>query len=203
MTIRVPHSAFVLLAGLLLLSVNAVAFADWRAVISPFDAGRLARLEAARTLALHEAETRGGHGDLHAVMAVARAVPHAVPADVLDGSWRCRQIKLGGMTGYYVFDWFPCRIARAGGGFTFEKDGTQRMRGALYPDGGRWIYLGAQSARGEPWHRYSGNAPSMGPHENLDDQVGALVGIGDDRLRLDLPEPATKESDFDMIELRR
>lgn len=203
MTIRVPHKAAISLAGLLLLSVNAVAFADWRAVISPFDAGRLARLEAARTLALHEAETRGGHGDLHAVMAVAHAAPHAVPADALAGSWRCRQIKLGGMTGYYVFDWFPCRIARAGDGFTFEKNGTQRMTGALYSDDGRWIYLGAQSARGEPWHHYSGNTPSAGPDENLDDQVGALVGIGDNRLRLDLPEPTTKESDFDMVELVR
>ena len=112
-------------------------------------------------------------------------------------------MKLGGMTDYAVFSWFPCRISRVNGGIWFEKEGTQRMAGYLYPENGVFVYLGAQSARGEPWHRYSGNAASVGAPVNPDDQVGVLVGIGANRLRIDLPAPATQESDFDAIELER
>ena len=78
------------------------------------------------------------------------------------------------------------------------------MAGYLYPEqGGLWVYLGAQSAKGEPLHRYSGRLASVGAEVTPDDQVGALVGIGNNRLRIDLPTPATQESDFDAIELMR
>ena len=46
-------------------------------------------------------------------------------------------------------------------------------------------------------------AASAGSEINPDDQVGVLVGIGNDHLRLDLPSPGTQESDFDTIELVR
>jgi hypothetical protein len=201
MTIRVPHKP--ILTALALLALTATAQADWREQISPGDVNRLAHLNEARRDALAQARHRGGVGDAGAIGRVFDPAPRSVPEPVLTGNWRCRQIKLGGMTGYYVFDWFNCRIARADGRLWFEKNGTQKMAGFLYPQEGMWVYLGAQSAKGEPLHRYSGHAASAGDDINPDDQVGVLVGIGDNHLRLDLPSPATQESDFDAIELVR
>jgi hypothetical protein len=202
MTITVFHKSVFALAALLALSGSASA--GWRDQITNYDADRLTNLENSRAEALQQAQSRGGSGDFRAIQETFGSDAHGVPEQSLYGNWRCRQMKLGGMTGYAVFNWFPCRISRVGGGIWFEKDGTQRMAGYLYPeDGGLWVYLGAQSARGEPWHRYSGRYASLGAEVTPDDQVGALVGIGRNALRIDLPEPATQESDFDSIELVR
>jgi hypothetical protein len=189
---------------LVLCALLAPAFAAWRDQVTDYDSGRLAHLEDARLAALHEAETRRGTGDFRILRETVTAESRSVPERALMGRWRCRQMKLGGMTGYEVYSWFPCTISRVNGGIWFEKQGTQRMAGYLYPDDkGLWVYLGAQSAKGEPFHRYSGQAAFAGEDVALDDQVGALVGIGNNRLRIDLPSPATRESDFDVIELTR
>ncbi len=201
MTKRVPHK--VIFAGLALLALTGVARADWRDQVSPQDVERLAHLNDAREDALDQARHRGGHGDARAIDGVFDPAPRSIPEQALAGAWHCRQIKLGGMTGYYVFDWFTCRITHVNGGLWFEKAGTQRMAGYLHPQEGMWVYLGAQSAKGEPIHRYSGRAASAGEDFNPDDQVGVLVGIGNNHLRLDLPSPGTQESDFDAIELVR
>jgi len=203
---RVPHRF--IFAGLALLALSSPGFinsawADWRDQVSPQDVEKLAHLNDARKDALGQARHRGGQGDVRAIGAVFDPAPRAIPEQTLSGTWRCRQIKLGGMTGYYVFDWFKCHISHVNGGLWFEKDGTQRMAGYLHPQEGMWVYLGAQSTKGEPIHRYSGRAASAGEDVNPDDQVGVLVGIGNNHLRLDLPSPGTQESDFDAIELVR
>ena len=206
MTIRAPHKLIFAGAAFLTLAAPGLidsAWADWRDQVSPQDVEKLAHLNDAREDALDQARHRGGRGDVRAIRAVFDPAPHAVPEQSLSGTWRCRQIKLGGMTGYYVFDWFKCRISRVNGGLWFEKSGTQRMARYLHSQEGMWIYLGAQSAKGEPIHRYSGHAVSAGEEINPDDQVGVLVGIGNNHLRLDLPTPGTQESDFDAIELIR
>jgi hypothetical protein len=202
MTKTVPHS--LALALVALIALTGPGSADWRDQITNYDAGRLTSLEAARGDAVREAETRGGTGDYRAIRETFQAEARGVPEQALYGSWRCRQMKLGGMTGYAVFGWFPCTISKRNGEVWFQKEGTQRMAGYLYPEqGGLWVYLGAQSAKGEPMHRYSGRSPALGAEVTPDDQVGALVGIGNNRLRIDLPTPATQESDFDAIELVR
>ena len=121
------------------------------------------------------------------------------------GNWRCREMKLGGISPYMVYkDWFRCSIRAVHGGLMFRKlTGTQRTSGFLYPQDGAWIYLGASSAKNEPWHRYSGRFASLGADTTPDDQVGALVGIGRNMLRIDLPEPSTLESEYDAIQLVR
>ena len=206
MTKRVPPRLIFASVALVALTgagfVNS-AWADWRDQISPQDVEKLAHLNDAREDALSQARHRGGHGDVRAIRTVFDPAPHAVPEQNLSGTWRCRQIKLGGMTGYYVFDWFRCRITHVNGGLWFEKSGTQHMAGYLHPQEGMWVYLGAQSAKGEPIHRYSSRAASVGEEINPDDQVGVLVGIGNNHLRFDLPAPATQESDFDAVELIR
>jgi Domain of unknown function (DUF4893) len=201
MTKRVPHKLAI--AALAVVTLTGTAKADWHDQITRYDVHRLDHLEQSRAQALKEAQRRGGTGDIRAVQRLFAPEPRSVPERVLAGTWRCRQVKLGGMTGYYVFDWFRCRITRVNGQLWFEKAGTQRMAGYLYPQQGMWIYLGAQSARGEPIHRYSGQAASVGGRVDPDDQAGVLVGIGNNHLRLDLPQPATQESDFDAIELVR
>ena len=202
MTRRAPRK--IIFAGLAfagLIGLADSAWADWHDRISRTDIERLAHLEDLRADALAEAGPRGGVGNFGAVHAVLSPQPRAVPETSLAGNWRCRQIKLGGATGYYVFSWFNCRISRDGEGLRFEKAGTQRMAGRLFAQEGMWVYLGAQSARGEPLHRYGGSDLYAGV--NPDDQVGVLVGIGNNHLRLDLPAPGTGESDFDTIELVR
>ncbi len=201
MTKRVAHKS--MLAAAALLALTGTAHADWRDHIAPSDIDRLAHLDDARDDAIAQAHARGGHGDVRVLERMLSPQARSVPEQALYGNWRCRQVKLGGASGYYVFDWFNCRIARAHGGIYFEKNGTQRMAGYLYPQEGMWVYLGAQSAKGEPLHRYSGEGESFGENVNPDDQVGVLVGIGNDHLRLDLPLPGTQESDFDTIEMMR
>jgi hypothetical protein len=201
MTRQAPRKT--VFAALALLALTGAARAEWHDQISPRDVDRLAHLGDAREDALQQARQRGGFGDFRAIRQILEPASRAVPEQVLTGNWRCRQIKLGGASGYYVFSWFNCRISRVNGGIWFEKNGTQRMAGFLYPQEGMWIYLGAQSAKGEPLHRYSGRAASVGGDTNPDDQVGVLVGIGNNHLRLDLPSPGTQESDFDTVELIR
>jgi hypothetical protein len=201
MTRQVPPK--LTFAALALLALTGTARADWHDQIAPRDVDRLAHLGDAREDALQQARQRGGAGDFRAIQQTLEPASRAVPEQALTGNWRCRQIKLGGASGYYVFSWFNCRISHVNGGIWFEKSGTQRMAGFLYPQEGMWVYLGAQSAKGEPLHRYSGRAASAGGDTNPDDQVGVLVGIGNNHLRIDLPSPGTQESDFDTIELIR
>jgi hypothetical protein len=202
MTKRVPHK-IVFACALMLAAATQTAMAGWRDQITPADSARLSDLQHARQRGIAEAEHGRGTGDVRAIRETFSASPHTVPERALVGAWRCRQMKLGGMTDYAVFNWFPCRISKVNGGIWFEKQGTQRMAGYLYSENGMWVYLGAQSAKGEPLHRYSGNGASVGASINPDDQVGLLVGIGNNRLRIDLPSPSTRESDFDAIELVR
>ena len=203
MTTQVPRKVTLGFAALLMLAAATDArAASWREQISAADSTRLADLENSRDRAVAEARLGHGTGDFHAIQETFGPAGHEVPANAMLGHWRCRQMKLGGMADYTVFNWFSCRIARVNGELRIEKQGTQRMAGTLYPEGGMWVYLGAQSAKGEPWRRYSGNGASVGGAANPDDQVGVLVGIGNNRLRLELPSPAV-ESDFDAIELVR
>ena len=96
-------------------------------------------------------------------------------ADRSTGAWRCRTIKLGGMTRAVVYSWFHCRIRAYAGGLIFEKiNGSQRMAGQLYPEGDGYVYLGASWVKGEPPHRYSGNGASVGARATPDDQIGRL-----------------------------
>lgn len=119
------------------------------------------------------------------------------------GEWRCRSMKLGGMTPAMVYRWFRCRIWEQGGSLHFEKvTGTQRMFGTLYPEDGRYSYRGASSAKGEPLHRYSGGGASYGAARTPDDQEGYLEMLADGRARIEIPHPV-QESDYDVIELRR
>ena len=109
----------------LALVAPAAAEAGWRDEASAFDQNRLARLDEARAKGLAEA---GG--------AASEVLNAPVTGGSVTGDWRCRTIKLGGMTPSITYSWFRCRISDEGGNLSFEKlSGTQRMQGTLYPEG--------------------------------------------------------------------
>ena len=179
------------------------SFAGWQDQASRADIARLAQLPQIRTAALAETRRSRGEGDAGVIGHVMNPEGRAIPANALTGTWRCRQLKLGGMESYMVYSaWFSCSIRPHHGGLMLQKlNGTQRFMGTLYPEHGAWVYLGASSAKGEPVHAYSGVSASIGANVTPDDQIGLLTGIGDNHLRLEIP--AVQESLLDVVEFRR
>jgi Domain of unknown function (DUF4893) len=178
------------------------ALAGWKEQAAPADIERLVQLPQIREAAIADALHGDGRGDPRVIAPLMQPEGRGVPAQALLGNWRCRQVKLGRMTSYMVYDsWFTCNIRHTPSGLILQKEGTQRMLGFLYPENGAWVYLGASSAKGEPWHNYSGNAPSLGASVTPDDQIGLLTGIGNNRLRLEIP--AVQESLLDVLEFTR
>ena len=193
----------VLLAATLALTASP-AFAGWQDQASQADIDRLVQLPQIRQAAIADAQSgNSGRGDYRALGQVMDAEGHGIPAAALMGNWRCRQMKLGRMTSYMVYDaWFSCNIRPYNGGIILQKmNGSQRFIGFLYPEAGAWVYVGASSARGEPYHNYSGRTPSIGAEVTPDDQIGLLTGIGNNHLRLEIP--AVQESLLDVVEFAR
>jgi hypothetical protein len=193
-------AAFLLLTGFLF---PLAAHAQWQDRISPADLERLSHLSDIREAALADAGRGPGRGDVSAIDRVMRAQGHTVPANALTGDWRCRQIKLGRMSAFMVYDrWFTCSIRPMRGGLVLEKSGGgQPFAGHLFPENGAWVYVGASHVRGEPRHSYSGASSSLGAPITPNDQVGLLTGIGDNHLRLEIP--AVQESLLDVVEFKR
>jgi hypothetical protein len=179
------------------------AFAGWQDQASPADIDRLNQLPQIREAAIADAGHGEGRGDSRVISRVMEPGAHTIPAHALTGNWRCRQIKLGGMTPVMVYDrWFTCSIRSVRDGLLLEKmGGSQRLSGTLFPENGAWVYVGASRVRGEPRHNYSGASPALGAQVTPDDQVGLLTGIGDNHLRLEIP--AVQESLLDVVEFTR
>jgi hypothetical protein len=175
------------------------ALAGWQGVATQADQQRLTKLQESRARGLSEAQSGSDMGAINEVLG-----PQGTPLGDPNGSWRCRTIKLGGMTPSRVYSWFNCRVSDRGGHLYFQKmSGSQRTSGYLYPNGdGTYVYLGATSMRSEPWHAYSGSGAGVGAEATPDDQIGLLVGIGSGHARIELPYPV-QESTFDVIELKR
>jgi hypothetical protein len=179
------------------------AFAGWRDVASQADIERIEELPQIRDAAVQDALSGQGHGNWRVIARVMQPEGRAIPAQALLGNWHCRQFKLGRMSSYMVYDqWFSCNVRPFRGGLLLQKlGGSQRFVGFLFPENGAWVYVGASSARGEPWHNYSGASPSLGAQVTPDDQIGLLTGIGDNHLRLEIP--AVQESILDVVEFAR
>jgi hypothetical protein len=193
-----------LTAAITLASTSAFASSTaWQDRATLADMDRLDDLPQIRFLAVDQTHSGFGQGDARVIDRVMKPESRTIPRRALLGTWKCRQIKLGGISSYMVYqDWFRCRIRRDRGGLVFEKlNGSQLMAGRLYEERGAWVYLGASWVKGEGRHSYSGRAPSLGGTVRSDDQIGLLTGIGNDHLRLEIP--ATQESLLDVVELVR
>ncbi|HEX3674250.1 MAG TPA: DUF4893 domain-containing protein [Rhizomicrobium sp.] len=190
----------ILIASSLALVATA-ASAGWQETASQADQDRISRIEEAKAKALGEAAAGPDMAVIHSVIDPA-AMPTSEGA--LTGAWRCRTIKMGGITPSVVYAWFNCRIADRGGHLFFQKvTGSQRTQGWLYPNGdGTFVYLGASSVGPEKPHTYSGNGATAGASATPDDQIGVLSAIGDRHARIEMPYPL-QESTFDVLELKR
>lgn len=173
--------------------------ANWRAVATPEDRGRLRQWREAFVEGLAEARA-AGHG---AAVASAGTVLQpdgglsnpALPA----GSYRCRTIKLGSRSGeglpFIAYPWFRCEVGSAAGLLSFAKvSGSQRPVGSLFDDAGRrMVFLGTLVLGDEPLALQYGRDTER-------NMIGALERIGERHWRLLLPRPHF-ESDLDVIEL--
>lgn len=191
-------------AALALLVLTCAASAGWREDASPADVQRLDQLSEARAKGLAEAAS-AKPSDHAAITSILQAGP--VAAGRIAGTWKCRTMKLGGVSPAIVYSWFSCRISARGGRLYFEKlGGSQRTGGYLYPDAGGYVYLGASyvhyNGANEKPAAYSGTGASAGAAQTPDDQIGRLTVTYDGRARLELPYPV-QESTFDVIELKR
>ena len=195
-------SVSLLTLGFVLLA--SAAQAGWQDAASAYDVGRLGKLSESRAKGLSEVEQGAPREDVAIIHSVLDAHPTQISPESLAGTWRCRTIKLGGITPDVIYSWFRCRIGARGGKLTFEKiTGSQRTNGILYPDAsGGYIYLGASSVADEPRHFYSGNGASVGAPGTPDDQIGILLATGANSARIEFPYPV-QESTFDVIELKR
>jgi hypothetical protein len=190
-----------------LLFVATAANAGWQEQASRFDAQRLSRLDESRAKGLAEASRGAPAADLAAIRSVLDAPAVEASASTIEGVWRCRTIKLGGITPDVIYSWFRCRISSKGGAPFFEKlTGSQRTSGSLYPQGGGFVYLGASyvTAYGPPEKppHYSGTGAAVGAPATPDDQIGYLSLLADGRARIEFPYPL-QESTFDVLELKR
>ena len=199
---RRKFSLSLLAAGFALAATAAQA--GWQDQASAYDVGRLGKLEESKAKGIAEAEAGAPQGDVATIHALLDAHPTGVSPGSLVGGWRCRTIKLGGITPDVIYGWFACRISAHGDRLYFQKiSGSQRTNGFLYPDAsGGLVYLGASSVTGEPAHTYSGNGASVGAAATPDDQIGLLLATGENSARIEFPYPV-QESTFDVIELRR
>jgi hypothetical protein len=179
----------------------SAAHAGWQEHASAYDVKRLSLLDESKSRGMEQAQS-GGHTAL--IQALLDREPVSVSRGELAGGWRCRTIKLGGMTPDVVYSWFRCRVGEHDGVLSFEKvSGSQTLSGTLYPrESGGYVFLGAFSTKGEPVHRYSGNGQSAGARATPDDAVGVLEATSRSSARIEFPYPM-QESVFDVIEMKR
>lgn len=178
--------------------------ADWRAVVSTEDAGRLGRLDQAWRLGRAEAEDKGFAAEVEALGALVD--PNAGLAGRLQpapGAYRCRTIMLGSHDnrglGFIAYPFFQCVVELTAGGdlILMKTTGSQRTRGLLYPDiETRLIFVGAQA-----WGMDEQHYPNYGQMPERD-QVGVFERIGDNRWRIVMPWPRTS-SKLEILELTR
>lgn len=143
---------------------------NWRAIISPADADRLARLDPAWQAA------RGGDAPL-----LGRNAALAWPAPP-PGSYRCRVWRLGENRPPRRFPAQFCHVGVEGALLSFAKQtGDERWSGYFYVDGERrMIFLGAAPA-GTTASGYGGDAAR--------DVIGVVERIAPLRYRIVMPWP--------------
>ncbi|PWJ11768.1 protein of unknown function [Jannaschia seohaensis] len=140
------------------------------------------------------------------IASLVRALSGPALEGDLTGDWKCRVMKLGGLTPLTVYTFFRCRVTEtADGNLLLEKlSGSQLTRGRIVPSEGSLVYLGVGYIAGaepityEAYH--AGDIPASAGQVTSD--VGFVELISDRRARVLFPAPML-ESDFDVLELTR
>jgi hypothetical protein len=183
------------LAGLLLAG-PALAEGTFPGDLSTFDQRRLERFGTARQEAVAAARAGGKPAEVAVLNEVLKGEAVSLPPQRMAGEWRCRTLKLGGTPPLTIYADFKCRITDDAEGLRLDKlTGSQRTGGIFYDLGEKRLgYAGAEAWAAERPLRYGLDMQR--------DQVGYLVPLSADRMRLELPLPL-RESRFDILELRR
>jgi len=187
--------AIALIAALALPTGSALADGAVQKLMTQADKARLDKYDETRKSALEEARA-GDPAEVVALEALLAKPLLSIPDFDLGGEWRCRTIKMGGISPLVVYDWFRCHVSDDGAGWMLEKtSGSQRTTGRFYDDGEqRMIYLGSFFIAGDEARPY-GNGPDS-------DQVGYVFRTGEAEWRIEFPEPYY-ESKFDVLEFKR
>lgn len=179
-------------------AVVATQSADWRAVATEADRGKLRDWRSAFVDGLNQARS-AGHAREVAAEGVLLEPDAALGGPIPNGMYRCRVIKLGaqsrGMLAYVAYPAFSCRIRQEKALQGFAKmTGSQRPVGLIFPgDALRQVFLGTLMLGDEARAMQYGNDP--------DRDIAAFVErIGRARWRMLVPSPAF-ESRTDVIEL--
>ncbi len=182
---------------------------DWRDAANAFDRDRLDNAPSNLAEALAEARAGGAPEDIAKVEGLL-APQQPIGGEALQGDWKCRTLKMGGLVPLTVYSWFKCRISVNEQGLYFEKlSGSQRTSGRLWPiyleDSDfpvRYIYLGAGHYSRESPRPYGGPENALGRSSDNRDEPAILVAIAPDHLRMGFPAPIF-ESKYDFLELKR
>ena len=175
--------------------VPASATGEIESIITERDRDRLSKYDETRAAALDEARAGGSSSDLKILEDLVSSPTLAFDDFDPVGDWRCRTIKVGGMSPLIVYGWFRCRVSDDGSGWRLEKlSGSQRTAGRFFTSAeDRLTYLGAFHIAGEP-------TPAYGDPES--DLIGIVFRNGPEHWRIELPEPPF-ESKLDILELKR
>lgn len=172
---------------------------SWTTLVTPADADRLKRIDAAWSAALAEARPRNGTAITRegALLDPAGALTRAVPSP---GQYRCRVVALGRGADHRgpVFQAFKpqtCFVQAEEKLFVLMKaTGSSLPGGRLWDDGDkRLIFLGAMA------DRPGAGAPAYGSNA-VRDRAGVFERVGDFRWRLVTPWPAAG-STLEVMEL--
>ena len=173
--------------------------ADWRAVATATDRGRLRDWRTAFTKALGQARKAGHAADIAREGQLLDPDAALGPVPIPNGAYKCRAIKLGakgpGLLDYIAYPAFDCRIAQSGQLQSLTKlTGSQRQVGLLFAaDPRRQVFLGTLVLGDELRAMQYGRDPDR-------DLAGWVERVGPARWRLILPYPRY-ESIIDVVEL--
>jgi hypothetical protein len=173
--------------------------ADWRAIATPADRGRLRTWRTSWLDALGRARANGAAREIAAqgvLLDPDRFLTRPIPPA---GAYRCRVFKLGargaGMRDYVAYPAYDCRVDQEGDIASFHKiTGSQRPVGLIFPDPqGRAVFLGTLMLGDET------RAMEYG-RDTTRDMIGYVDRVAERQWRIVVPQPAF-ESTLDVIEL--
>ena len=173
--------------------------ADWRAIATSTDRGRLRDWRTAFTKALDQARKAGHAAEVAREGRLLDPDAALGPVPIPNGAYKCRVIKLGAkgpdLLDYIAYPAFDCRIAPAGQLQSLTKlTGSQRQVGLLFAaDPRRQVFLGTLVLGDELRAMQYGRDPDR-------DLAGWVERIEPARWRLILPYPRY-ESTIDVVEL--
>ncbi|SFZ85226.1 protein of unknown function [Devosia enhydra] len=160
--------------------------------LSDTDKDRISSLAEARSRGLAQALRATSAADRDLVAGLLSTAPSRPALETLPGDYRCRTIKLGGITDLTVYGWFRCAIRAEGDALSVVKlTGSQNFTGALHAGGEGVLMVGAGHYNQDPPNGY-GDDPER-------DIVGCLAALGEaGTLVLEEPFPRF-ESVHDLI----